>query len=45
MLQPAFSAVLVGLQAPAQAIADSRHRLDYFLRGRTGPATAAASGR
>lgn len=33
-LQPDFSAVLVGLRPPAAAIADARHRLDYFLAAR-----------
>jgi multiple sugar transport system substrate-binding protein len=33
-LQPEFSAVLVGLKPPARAIAEARHRLDYFLAGR-----------
>jgi multiple sugar transport system substrate-binding protein len=33
-LQPAFSAVLVGLTPAPRAIADSRRRLDYFLASR-----------
>jgi multiple sugar transport system substrate-binding protein len=41
MLQPEFSAVFVGLKSPARAIAESRHRLDYFLASRTERAAAA----
>jgi trehalose/maltose transport system substrate-binding protein len=33
-LQPEFSAVLVGLKPAARAIAEARHRLDYFLASR-----------
>jgi multiple sugar transport system substrate-binding protein len=33
-LQPEVSAVLVGLEPPARAIADARRRLDYFIASR-----------
>jgi multiple sugar transport system substrate-binding protein len=33
-LQPEFSAVLVGLTPPDRAIAEARHRLEYFLASR-----------
>lgn len=33
-MQPEISAVLVGLKSPARAIAETRHRLDYFLASR-----------
>ena len=33
-VQPEVSAVLVGLKAPARAIADARRRLDYFMASR-----------
>jgi hypothetical protein len=34
MLQPSFSAVLVGRTPPERAIAETRHRLAYFLESR-----------
>jgi multiple sugar transport system substrate-binding protein len=32
-VQPEFSAALVGVKTPAQAVADARRRLDYMLSG------------
>ncbi|HMB35913.1 MAG TPA: hypothetical protein VKV41_17855, partial [Methylomirabilota bacterium] len=31
-LQPELSAALVGVKSPARSVADSRRRLDFFLR-------------
>src|SRR6266540_1387284 len=33
MLQPEFSAVLVGVKTPRQAVAEARYQVDHLLKG------------